>query len=216
MEKIKAALSKCGFTVPTPYQHQVFPAILSGRDVAAETQKAKGKTTAFLLPLFIKQPAKKLLPFAIILTDTLSSVRRIESNYIQFAEANNSMITIAPLGYENNAGNDLSLLRRNPAIIVGTPDRIIDHIRRNNLTLTHVKKMIIYLSESNYQTGFEQDVLFIASKLKKRTQFQLFMMNLNSLGTLIQLLNHPQYLLYRTGKLLISCLKENHQWTRII
>ncbi|MCK5199536.1 MAG: DEAD/DEAH box helicase, partial [Spirochaetales bacterium] len=196
MGKVKTALKLCGFPNPTPFQQQVIPAIFSGRDIIAETKHAKGRVITFLLPLLIRQFPKKVSPSVIILTDSLPSVRRIENNYTLLNSANKFKASLAFLGHNGNAGNDLPLFRKKPCIIVGTTSRIIDHIRRNNIVFTDIDSLIIDVPDESHQTGFEQDVLFIASKLNRKTQIQIFVNNFNQLSKLDKLLNHAQILLY--------------------
>ena len=196
IEKINTALKLCGFPKPTSFQQQVFPAIFSGKDIIAETEQAKGRIVTFLLPLLMKQFPKKGSPSVIILTDLVSSIRKIENNYRLLGNANKSKIALAPLGYSGNAGNDLHLFHRKPCIIVGTTSRIIDHIRRNNIIFTNIDSLIIDVPDEPRGTGFEQDVIFIASKLGRKTQIQIFVYNINRLRELKKLLNHPQILLY--------------------
>lgn len=196
MEKVNTALKLCGFPNPTPFQQQVFPAIFSGKDIIAETEHAKGRIIAFLLPLLIKQFPKKVSPSVIILTGSLPSVQRIENNYTLLNNSNNFKVSLAPLGHHENAGKDLHLFRRKPCIIVGTTSRIIDHIRRNNIVFTDIDSLIVDVPDELDETGFEQDVFFIASKLSRKTQIQIFVDNTNRLCKLDKLLNHPQILLY--------------------
>ena len=196
IEKVNAALKLCGFTNPTSFQLQVFPAIFSGKDTIAETEQARGRTLSYLLPLLIEQFSPKNSPSVIILTDSQVSVKRIEKNYTFLANANKLKISLAPLGQDGNAGNDLYLFRKKPGIIVGTSSRIIDHIRRNNINFKNIDKLIIDIQEKHPGTGFEQDVFFITSKLNHKTQIQIFIDNINNLHGIKKLLNHPQILLY--------------------
>jgi hypothetical protein len=199
-KNINNALKLCGFPNPTPFQQQVFPAIFSGKDLIAETEQAKERIITFLLPLLIKQFSKKSSPSVIILTDSLDSIKKIEDNFSLLNNANKFKKSLAPLGQDGKAGNDLHLFRKKPCIIVGTTSRIIDHIRRNNINFTNIDILIIDVTNRSGETGFEQDVFFIASKLNRKTQIQIFINNINNLYEIKELLNHPQILLYTDRK----------------
>lgn len=199
-ESINTALKLCGFPNPDSFQQQVFPAIFSGKDLIAETEQAKGRIVTFLLPLLLKQFPQKSSPSVIILTDSGASIKEIENNYNLLANANKSKISLAPLGLGGNAGNDLHLFRKEPCIIVGTTSRIIDHIRRNNINFANIDILIIDVTNMPGETGFEQDVFFIASKLNRKTQIQIFVYNINNLYKIKELLNRPQILQYTDRK----------------
>lgn len=195
-KNIYTALKLCGFPNPSSFQQQIFPSIFSGKDIIAETEQAKDRIVTFLLPLLIKQFSQKSSPAAIILTDSQDSIKKIENNYRLLNNANKFNISLAPLSQDGNAGNDLHIFRKQPCIIVGTTSRIIDHIRRNNIDFTNIDSLIIDIQNKPWETGFEQDVFFIASKLSRKTQIQIFINNISNLYEIKKLLNHPQILLY--------------------
>ena len=195
-ESINTALKLCGFPNQNSFQQQVFPAIFSGKDLIAEAEQAGSRIITFLLPLLIEQIPRKSSPSVIILTDSQESIRKIEDNYSLLDNANKFKISLAPLGQNGNAGNDLHLFRKKPCIIVGTTSRIIDHIRRNNINFTNINSLIIDLQNKPGEAGFEQDVFFIAAKLNRKTQIQIYVDNINNLHEIKELLNHPLILLY--------------------
>jgi superfamily II DNA/RNA helicase len=196
MGKVLSALKLSGFKSPTSFQKQVFPAIFSGRDIVAETKYAKGIVITFLLPLLTRQFKYKNSPYILILTDSLSSVKRLENNYLLLKRNNNFKNSITILGNDNNPGKDLPNIQKKPSIIVGITSRIIDHIRRNNINLKNIDTLIVDVPETPSQSGFEQNVFFIASKLNRKTQIQIFINSINQISALDTILNHPKILLY--------------------
>lgn len=195
-KNIYTALKLCGFPNPNSFQQQVLPAIFSGKNLIAETEQAEGRIITFLLPLLIKQFPQRSSPSVIILTDSQDSIKEIENNYNLLKNTNKFKISLAPLGHNGNAAADLHLFRKKPCIIVGTTSRIIDHIRRNNINFTNIDSLIVDIQNKPGEKGFEQDVFFIASKLNRKTQIQIFVNNINNLYEIKKLLNHPQILLY--------------------
>ena len=196
MEKVISALKLSGFQALTSFQKQVLPAIFSGRDLIAETKQAEGIVITFLLPLLTRQFQNKNSPSVLILTDSLSSVRRWENNYLLLKRNNIFKNTITILGSNNNPGNDLPDIHKKPSIIIGITSRIIDHIRRNNINLKNIDVLIIDVPETQGQTGFEQNVFYIASKLNRKTQIQIFINSITQIGELDTILYHPKTLLY--------------------
>ena len=196
MDTVSATLNFSGFHSLTSFQKQVFPAIFSGKDLIAETDQAKGTVISFLLPLLIGNSQKKTSPSALILTDTPDSVNRIENNYQLINKSNNFKTSLIALGSENNPGKDIPQFNKNPDIIVGITSRIIDHIRRNNIIPDNIDTLIIEVPEILGKSGFEQNVYFIASKLKRKTQIQIYVKNISQSRELGKILNHPKILLY--------------------
>jgi len=196
MNKVISALKMSGFKNPTSFQKQVLPAIFSGRDLLAETYQANGTVITYLLPLLIRQFKKKNSLSALILTDTLSSVSRIENNYLLINKSNNFKTSLTALGSDKSPGYDVPEISKQPSIIVGITSRIIDHIRRNNLNLENIDTLIIDVPEETSQTGFEQNIFFIVSKLNKKTQIQIFINRIGRIEELEKILNRPKILLY--------------------
>ncbi|MCK5154401.1 MAG: DbpA RNA binding domain-containing protein [Spirochaetales bacterium] len=196
MDKVTAALELSGFKNQTAFQKQVLPAIFSGRNLIAETHQAKGIVITFILPLLIRQFQKINSPSALILTDSLSSVSRIENNYLLINKLNNFKTSFTALGSDKNPGNDIPQFNKQPSIIVGITSRIIDHIRRNNINPKNIDTLIIDVPEKPSQSGFEQNVLYIVSKLNKKTQIQIFVNQINQSEELEKILYRPKILLY--------------------
>jgi superfamily II DNA/RNA helicase len=202
MEKVISALHLSGFQNPTLFQTLVFPAIFSGRDLLAETNLAQGVVTSYILPQLTRQFPKRYFPSTLILTDSLSSVKRIENNYLLINNANQFKTSLAVLGSDKTPGNDLPSLKKKPCIIIGITSRIIDHIRRNNINPEYVDTLIIDIPDTPREENFVQNILFIASKLKKKIQILIFVDKVSNIYELKNIQNHPKTLLYTDrGKL---------------
>ena len=196
MEYINSAMRLSGFNKTTSFQKQTLPAILSGKDLIAETRKAEGIEIAFILPLLLKKFKNKNSTSAIILTDSPIYIKLIEKNYNLLLNNNKFSNSIATLGYEGNPGADIPILNKKPTIIIGTTNRIIDHIRRNNIIIQNTETLIVNIPQIQNLQDFEQNVLFIASKLKRKAQIQIYKDSKVLLNNLDQILNHPVQILY--------------------
>lgn len=196
MDKVITALKLSGFNNLTAFQQQVFPPIFSGRNLIAETHQAKGIVITFLLPLLVRQYQKKNSPSALILTDSLSSVSKIENNYLLLNKSNNFKTSLIALESDQSPGNDIPKFNKQPSVIVGITSRIIDHIRRNNIIVENIDTLIIDVPEKQSQSDFEQNIYYIITKLNKKTQIQIFVNRISKLGDLEKILSRPKTLLY--------------------
>ncbi|AEX86220.1 DNA/RNA helicase, superfamily II [Marinitoga piezophila KA3] len=171
-ESTLKALKKKGFEEPTPIQEKVIPILLQeGIDVIGQAQTGTGKTAAFGLPLIEKlEPSKKVK--ALILTPTRELA-------IQVAEEINSLkgrkkLNILPIYGGQSIENQISRLKKGIDIVVGTPGRILDHIRRKTLDLKHVSYVILDEADEMLDMGFIDDVEEILSNTPEKKQILLF------------------------------------------
>ena len=205
IEHINSALRMSGLKKTTPFQKQVFPAILSGKNLIAETRNAAGIEITFILPLLLKQ--FKNTTSAIILSDSQIYTQEIEKIYKLLGTNNKFSNSITSLSYNGNPGTDIPLLKKKPTIIIGHSDRIIDHIRRNNIIIKNIETLIIITPQMQNVQNFEQNALFIASKLTQKTQIQIYIDLHNQLNKLEKIQNHPTILLYTERKKFDTIIK---------
>ncbi|HEY8190429.1 MAG TPA: DEAD/DEAH box helicase, partial [Micavibrio sp.] len=135
-QQIGQALARMNYTVPTSIQAQAIPFALQGRDILGSAQTGTGKTAAFSIPMIahlMKNPqamALVLAPTRELASQTLDVIHKLTSN-------NRDIRTALIIGGEG-MGKQFDQLRQNPRIIVGTPGRINDHLRRNSKLLSRV------------------------------------------------------------------------------
>ncbi|WGS64418.1 DEAD/DEAH box helicase [Marinitoga aeolica] len=166
------ALKKKGFEEPTPIQEKVIPLLLAQDvDIIGQAQTGTGKTAAFGLPLIEKlKPSKKVK--AIILTPTRELA-------VQVAEEINSLkgsnkLNVLPIYGGQSIENQISRLKKGVDIVVGTPGRVLDHIRRRTLNLSYVKYFILDEADEMLDMGFIDDVEEILSNAPADRQILLF------------------------------------------
>ena len=165
-----------GYTTPTAIQSQAIPAALDGRDIIGCAQTGTGKTAAFVLPilhrLFGEKPPKKRVVKSLILTPTRELAVQIEQsirNYGRFL----SVRTLAIYGGVD-IHTQLSALRRGVDIVVATPGRLMDHMRRNTVDLRSVEVLVLDEADRMFDMGFIQDVRKIVAALPEPRQTLLF------------------------------------------
>ncbi|MCP3659422.1 MAG: DEAD/DEAH box helicase [Bacteroidetes bacterium] len=165
-------LDKIEYIEPTPIQAQTIPIALKGKDVFGSAQTGTGKTAAFILPLLshiISQPNSA----ALILVPT----RELAMQVMDFAKtllSNRNRNKIALLIGGQPIFKQLSQLRFNPNLIVGTPGRINDHISRRTLKLNNVKYFVLDEADRMLDMGFTEELEKITNLLPKDRQTLMF------------------------------------------
>ena len=166
------ALKTKGFEEPTPIQIQTIPILLSGdKDIVGQAQTGTGKTAAFGLPIIEKMEGRTKDVKAIILTPTRELA-------IQVAEEINSLkgkksISIIPIYGGQSIDMQLRSLKKGVDIVVGTPGRVLDHIRRRTLKLDNISWFILDEADEMLNMGFIDEVKDILEHSRGQTHTAL-------------------------------------------
>ena len=120
---------EAGYTKPTRLQQRLIPLILKGKDVAVEAEGDSGKTAAFILPLLVKIKRGKPGIKAIVLTSSTENSHKIFREFKRFIQSGKKL-SIFAFGFEGLEKKEHRMLSRNPDVVIGTPNKVIDHIRR--------------------------------------------------------------------------------------
>jgi len=169
---ILRAVTELGFEEATPVQEQVIPLMLAGKDVIAQAQTGTGKTAAFGLPILQRLDTSANYPQALILAPTRELA-------VQVAEALHRMgkhkgvSSLAVYGGQP-IERQLRALRQGVQIVIGTPGRIMDHIRRGTLALARVSTLILDEADEMLDMGFIEDIEFILEHVPAERQTGLF------------------------------------------
>lgn len=167
------ALARKGFEEPTPIQIQAIPAVLSGNtDIVAQAQTGTGKTAAFGLPLLELLDQTSRAVQALVLTPTRELA-------IQVAEEINSLrggrtVNIAPIYGGQSMEIQLRSLKKGVAVVVGTPGRILDHLRRGSLNLSNIGFLVLDEADEMLNMGFLEDVREIMDQTASEKRTMLF------------------------------------------
>jgi ATP-dependent RNA helicase DeaD len=185
---------EAGYAKPTHLQQRLIPLILKGKDVAVEAEGDSGKTAAFILPLLVKIKRGKPGIKAIVLTSSTENSHKIFREFGRFIRSGKKP-SIFAFGFEGLEKKEHRILSRNPDVIIGTPNKVIDHIRRGNLHFSGLQTVVIDRSENTEHPGFIEDILFIFSKLPQKKQTILVSSTLEKDGErLLSLLRRPTML----------------------
>ncbi|MEA1890207.1 MAG: DEAD/DEAH box helicase [Pseudomonadota bacterium] len=167
------ALNDIGYESPSPIQQECIPHLLDGHDIIGQAQTGTGKTAAFALPLLDLIDLKKAHPQMLVLAPTRELA-------IQVAEAIQSYahylkgFHVLPI-YGGQAYNlQLRPLKRGVHVVVGTPGRVMDHIKRGTLKLNNLKALVLDEADEMLRMGFIDDVEWVMDKLPEQRQIALF------------------------------------------
>lgn len=174
-ESLQQAVSQIGYQEPTAIQAQAIPPALEGRDIIGCAQTGTGKTAAYLLPALehlLKDSSTHQRPRMVILAPTRELV-------IQVAEQARKLAAYTPLQVLDVYGGaamrqQISHLRRGADIVVATPGRLMDHMRRKNINFSDVQILVLDEADRMLDMGFLPDIRQIVSRMPDQRQTMLF------------------------------------------
>lgn len=169
---IKAA-QDMGFEETTPIQAKAIPYLLEGRDMIAQAPTGTGKTCAFGIPAIEEIDIRQHHVQVLILCPTRELVIQVAEELSEIAKYKRG-IKILPIYGGQQIERQLRALRKNPQIIVGTPGRIMDHLRRETLKLDQLQKLILDEADEMLNMGFREDIDTILENIPCKKQFILF------------------------------------------
>ena len=151
-ETLTKLLKTQGIKIPTPIQMSAIPNAFKGRDLIGRSQTGTGKTLAYLLPVIQRVETDKAMTQVLIMTPTRELAKQVFDVMRPFA------IECGVDGADIIGGrtieNQLQKLKRDPHVIIGTPGRLLDHIRRKSLDLSNVKTVILDEADQMLANGF--------------------------------------------------------------
>ncbi len=167
------AVTSVGYETPSPIQAQTIPHILNGDDVLGIAQTGTGKTAAFALPALCHLDAKINSPQVLVLTPTRELAIQVAEAFTTYAEKLKGF-HVLPIYGGQDFRTQLRSLKRGVHVVVGTPGRVMDHMRRETLDLSNLKMVILDEADEMLRMGFIDDVEWIMESVAKNTQIALF------------------------------------------
>ncbi|BBI01293.1 ATP-dependent RNA helicase [Buchnera aphidicola (Nipponaphis monzeni)] len=167
------ALNNMGYTKPSPIQEICIPYLLKGRDVLGMAQTGSGKTAAFSLPLLHNIQLNLKAPQILVLTPTRELAVQVAEAFTDFSKYMKGVIVLALYGGQRY---DVQLkgLTKGPQIVVGTPGRLLDHLKRKTLILSKLSCIVLDEADEMLRMGFLEDVENIMNQIPKNHQTALF------------------------------------------
>ncbi len=166
------AIAELGYEEPTPIQAQTIRTMSEGEDVIAQAQTGTGKTAAFALPIIEKLDPKLRAPQALILTPTRELAVQVAEAFQSYTKY--QKISILPVYGGQPIDRQLRVLERGVQIVVGTPGRILDHIRRKTVRFDGVRTVVLDEADEMLNMGFIEDIEAILKETPENRQTALF------------------------------------------
>jgi ATP-dependent RNA helicase DeaD len=171
--ELMKAISDVGYETPSPIQVKTIPLLLAGKDIVGQAQTGTGKTAAFALPILEKIDLKSSKIQALVLTPTRELAIQVAEAFHTYAK-HVGRIKVAPIYGGQSISLQIKNLRSGVQIIVGTPGRVIDHMRRETLDIKDLKVVVLDEADEMLRMGFIDDVEWILSHTPETRQTALF------------------------------------------
>ena len=196
--KIEAGIVACGYTSPTPIQHQTIPPILDGNDILGLAQTGTGKTAAFVLPILqrlLDGPRKKLR--ALIVAPTRELAEQIHENILMMSVKTDLRSAVVYGGVGRNP--QIQAIRAGVEIVVACPGRLLDILTEKGVSLDTVETLVLDEADHMFDKGFLPDIRRIVKQLPRKRQSLVFS------ATMPKEIQHlAEELLYRPVKVQIN------------
>lgn len=168
-----ALLKELGYESPTPIQVRSIPPLLSGNDLIGQAQTGTGKTAAFALPLLTRIDFNLAEPQVLVLTPTRELAIQVAEAFKTYARRHEAF-HVLPIYGGQSIGIQLRQLKRRPQVIVGTPGRVMDHLRRGSLSLASLRALVLDEADEMLSMGFLEAIEWILTHTPKEKQIALF------------------------------------------
>lgn len=171
--EILRAIEEVGYTSMTPIQQKIIPVVLSGRDVIGQSSTGTGKTAAFAIPAVqLAEPTEEGRTQILVLAPTRELAVQITDEIRKFAKYKEGVKTVPIYGGQTIMIQIRGL--KKAEIVVGTPGRIIDHIKRGTLKLDDIKMVVLDEADEMLDMGFYDDIKYILHCCPEKRQTLLF------------------------------------------
>ena len=167
------AVQDVGYETPTPIQSRTLPPLLEGRDLLGHAPTGTGKTAAFALPILAKLDLNARGVQALVLAPTRELAIQVAEAFAKYAKHMKNMRVLPIYGGQDYTGQ-IKQLNRGVNVVVGTPGRIMDHMRRGTLKLDHLKTLVLDEADEMLRMGFIDDVEWILEQTPDTRQMALF------------------------------------------
>lgn len=166
------AVSDVGYETPSAIQAATIPALLAGSDVVGLAQTGTGKTAAFAIPILSKIDPTSRVTQALVLAPTRELALQVAEAFSRYGAHRN--INVLPIYGGSSYVPQLAGLKRGAQVVVGTPGRVIDHLEKGSLDLSHLDYLVLDEADEMLQMGFAEDVERILADTPEYKQVALF------------------------------------------
>ncbi len=170
---IMKALKDVGYESPSPIQSRTIPLVMAGKDLVGQAQTGTGKTAAFALPLLSRIDLKKKIPQVLVLTPTRELAIQVAEAFQTYAKHIKGFHVLPVYGGQEYS-TQLRPLKRGVHVVVGTPGRVMDHMRRGTLKLDELECLVLDEADEMLRMGFIDDVEWVLEQSPDSRQIVLF------------------------------------------
>jgi ATP-dependent RNA helicase DeaD len=202
-------LTEDGITKPTPIQERTIPVVLKGKDVIAQAQTGTGKTLAFVLPILEMVDPKNRSVQALIITPTRELALQITTEVNNLIASLEDVNVLAVYGGQD-VERQIKKLKGAKQIVICTPGRLLDHLRRGTIYLSEVSMLVLDEADQMLHMGFLNDVEEIIDQMKTKRQTMLFSatmpQEIRSLA--IRYMNEPQDIRVQSTQITVKEIRQ--------
>ncbi|HZH35205.1 MAG TPA: DEAD/DEAH box helicase [Pyrinomonadaceae bacterium] len=172
-EALIRAVNDVGYETATPIQLKTIPLLLEGKDIIGQAQTGTGKTAAFALPILNRLDLKQNAVQALVLAPTRELAIQVAEAFHTYAK-HIGRVKVLPVYGGQSIFQQIQRLRAGAHVIVGTPGRVMDHLRRETLDFSNLKTVVLDEADEMLRMGFLEDVEWILSHTPEEHQTALF------------------------------------------
>ncbi|MCK5889953.1 MAG: DEAD/DEAH box helicase [Methylococcales bacterium] len=172
-EPVLKAIESIGYETPSPIQAQIIPFMLDGRDVLGQAQTGTGKTAAFALPILSRINLQQKNPQVLVLAPTRELAIQVAEAFQGYASKLKGF-HVLPIYGGQEYSTQLRQLKRGAHVVVGTPGRVMDHMRKGTLKLDQLTTLVLDEADEMLRMGFIDDVEWVMDQIPAKRQIALF------------------------------------------
>ncbi len=204
-------LESVGYKIPTQIQAIAIPCLIDGRDMVGQARTGTGKTAAFALPLLSRIDIKKRKPQVLVLTPTRELAIQVADSFKTYGTGLKGLSVLSIYGGQSY-GIQLNQLKKGVHVIVGTPGRLMDHMRRKTLFLSDLSCVILDEADEMLHMGFIDDVKWILDKTPEHSQTALFSATMPPpiLKIAQKYLNTPKKIIVKSDRTELETIKQQY------
>jgi ATP-dependent RNA helicase DeaD len=167
------ALDDVGYETPSPIQAKMIPFVLDGRDVLGQAQTGTGKTAAFAMPILSRLDLNQKKPQVLVLAPTRELAIQVAEAFQSYASRIKGF-RVLPIYGGQEYGGQIRQLKRGVHVVVGTPGRVMDHMRKGTLDVSGLKTLVLDEADEMLRMGFIDDVEWVLEQIPEERQIALF------------------------------------------
>lgn len=171
-EKLLKSIERIGFEEATPIQEQTIPLALQGMDVIGQAQTGTGKTASFGLPMLQKIDTKKKVIQGLVIAPTRELAIQTQEELFKLSRDKRVRVNVVYGG--SDIGRQIKQLKDTPQILVGTPGRLLDYIKRKTVVLDYIETLVLDEADEMLNMGFLEDIETIIGLTPENRQTLLF------------------------------------------